>query len=136
VLSWSEIREWVAIAVAFVPLAWLSLEKLVKKSFATTEDTAAIATVLKDAIADLQTQLTEERHKRELLGKDVAGLPDFKAVNQLRETIVNLDRHLAERDGDRRALEVKVQGVGEKLDRLTTTVDRFEQHLLNTSQSR
>jgi hypothetical protein len=134
-LSWSDIREWVAIAVAVLPLAWLSLDKLVKKSFATTEDTVAIATAMKDAIADLQTQLTEERHKREMLGKDVAGLPDFTAVNKLSATIVALDRHLAERDGDRRALEVKVQGVSEKLDRLTSTVDRFEQHLLNTSRS-
>jgi hypothetical protein len=89
----------------------------------------------KREVAEARQHALDAHHRIDLLEKDVKGLPSYDVTNKLRETIVNLDRHLAERDGDRRALEAKVQGVDEKLERVQSTVDRFEQHLLNTSRS-
>ena len=128
-MSWSDIRDWVGIAVAGVPFAWLCLDKLVKKSFATTEDTRALATALPDTEAALQRQIDEERHERKMLAKDVANLPD-------QSTIKTLDNSMRKLELAVERLTTEVSNVGDKAEERSAAIKRIEDYLLSERTGR
>lgn len=110
-------RDYGLVIVSLLASGWAVLKSMARKEFATTEDVRAIATAIHDTKEDLQRQIDEERHRGELLKKDVEKLPTFSQVNELKEKVSEVREAQA--------------GFDATLDGIKGTVDRIDEFLRN-----
>lgn len=118
-MNWDLVKDWgplfLSAATAIGGAIWLLAKRLAHTEFATVEDTRALATALKDAIGDLQEQIDDGRHKREMLEKDVHNLPGFNQVNELKEKMGEIREEQSSAATELRLLREQVGRIDEFL---------------------
>jgi seryl-tRNA synthetase len=108
---------------------WAVFKSRMRAGLATSEDVQALARVLQDGHADLQRQIDDGRHKRELLAKDIAGLPTYDVTNKLSEQLSELTAAFE-------GVKTEVRSIDDKAATIGSAVDRIEQHLLTQAGRR
>ncbi|MFN4017109.1 MAG: hypothetical protein ACK4JB_17355 [Reyranella sp.] len=131
-----DLRQWALPLLGAISLIWQVVGALRKNAvrkedlakFATVDDLASAADVLKDQVGEVERETIRSHHRADLLEQQVKNLPDYEDITKLQHSMAQLDNKMA-------TIAAEVKGIDQNLGRTGDAVDRIEQHLLREKKA-